>query len=136
MPLLRTGSRGPDVVALQNALNRALVPNPGLTADGVFGARTDAAVRAFQTQRRIAADGVVGPITQCVLRGGPRNPPTVHGVRRIPQPTPSTCWAAATAMLKNSTVPAVIAATPPHLVSGTGGTPNFSERADNVSGSR
>ncbi len=136
MPLLRTGSRGPDVVALQNALNRALVPSPGLTADGVFGARTDAAVRAFQTQRRIAADGVVGPITQCVLRGGPRNPPTVHGVRRIPQPTPSTCWAAATAMLKNSTVPAVIAATPPHLVSGTGGTPNFSERADNVSGNQ
>jgi len=136
MALLRMGSSGADVVALQNALNRALVPSPKLTADGIFGNRTATAVRAFQTQRRIASDGVVGPITQCVLRGGPRGAPTLHSVTRIPQPTPSTCWAAATAMLKGSTVPAVIAATPPHLVSGSGGTPNFSERADHVTGNQ
>ena len=136
IPLLKSGSRGPDVVNLQNALNRALVPSPGLTPDGVFGPNTLAAVRAFQVQRRIAVDGIVGPITHCVLRGGMRPSPTIHNVRLIPQPTASTCWAAATAMLKGMTVQAVIAATPPHLVSSTGGTPNFSERADNVSGNR
>lgn len=136
VPVLRSGSSGPHVVDLQNALNRALVPSPGLTPDGSFGPKTLAAVRAFQTQRRISVDGVVGPITQCVLRGGPRSAPTIHAVRLIPQPTPSTCWAAATAMLKNSTVPAIIAATPPHLILGSGGTANFSERADNVSGNQ
>lgn len=136
MAILRQGSSGPDVVKLQNDLNRALVPSPGLVPDGIFGNATLAAVRAFQTQRRIAVDGLVGPVTQCVLRGGPRSAPVIHAVRLIPQPTPTTCWAASTAMLKNSTVPAVIAATPPALITGTGGTANFSERADNVTGNQ
>lgn len=136
VPVLRSGASGPHVVELQRALNRALVPSPNLQTDGSFGPKTLAAVRAFQTQRRIAVDGVVGPVTQCVLRGGPRPAPTIHGVRLIPQPTPSTCWAAATAMLKNSTVPAIIAATPPHLITASGGTANFSERADNVTGNQ
>lgn len=136
MTILRQGSTGPDVVRLQNDLNRALVPSPGLVPDGIFGGATLNAVRTFQTQRRIAVDGLVGPVTQCVLRGGPRPAPVIHAVRLIPQPTPMTCWAASTAMLKNSTVPAVIAATPPALISGTGGTPNFSERADSVTGNQ
>ncbi len=134
--LLRSGSSGPDVVRLQNDLNRALVPSPGLNPDGSFGSLTAAAVRAFQTQRRIDSDGVVGPVTQCVLRGGPRPSPSIHSVRLIPQPTPTTCWAAATAMLKNSTVLAIIAATPPDLVTSSGGTANFSNRADNVTGNQ
>ena len=134
IPLLRSGSTGAHVVNLQKALNRALTPSPGLNPDGIFGAKTLTAVRAFQSQRRITVDGVVGPITQCVLRGGPRPAPRIHNVRLIPQPTDSTCWAAATAMLKGSTVPAIIAATPPHLITGSGGTANFSERADNVTG--
>jgi len=136
VPTLRAGSTGQAVIDLQNALNRALVPSPNLTPDGTFGAKTLAAVRAFQAQRRVTVDGVVGPITQCLLRGGPRPAPTIHGVRLIPQPTPSTCWAAATAMLKGTTVPAIIAATPPNLVTSTGGTANFSESADNVTGNQ
>jgi hypothetical protein len=35
----------------------------GLQADGIFGALTEAAVRRFQGNQGIAADGVVGPIT-------------------------------------------------------------------------
>ena len=134
--LLRRGSQGQAVRDLQDDLNRALVPNPNLVADGAFGSRTDAAVRAFQSQRRITSDGLVGPVTRCVLRGGPRRPPTIHMVRLIPQPTDSTCWAAATAMLKNSTTQAIIAATPAHLVNTSGGTPNFSNSADNVTGNQ
>ena len=135
-PLLRRGSSGSHVRDLQNALNVALFPSPNLFIDGVFGGQTDTAVRRFQTERRINPDGVVGPITQCVLRGGRRGPPTIHNVRLIPQPTPQTCWAAATAMLKNSTPAAIIATTPPDLITSNGGTANFSERADNVSGNQ
>jgi len=134
-PTLRQGSTGPAVVTLQNNLNRALVPSPRLNPDGVFGSATLNTVRKFQTQRRIGVDGIVGPVTQCVLRGGPRSAPVIHAVRLIPQPTPSTCWAAATAMLKNTTVNAVIAATPPDMIL-DGGIHNFSDRADNVSGNQ
>jgi len=136
IPLLRRSSSGSHVRDLQTALNAALFPSPNLTIDGIFGGQTDAAVRRFQTERRINVDGVVGPITQCLLRGGRRGPPTIHNVRLIPQPTPQTCWAAATAMLKNSTPAAIIAATPADLVTSSGGTANFSERADNVSGNQ
>lgn len=136
VPLLRLGSSGPLVRDLQTALNAALLPSPNLSADGVFGTQTDVAVRRFQTFRRVPADGVVGPITQCVLRGGRRPPPTIHNVTLIPQPTNQTCWAAATAMMKNSTPQAIIAATPADLILADGSVRNFSEGADNVSGNQ
>lgn len=56
MPILRNGSKGDPVRELQNLLR-------GLTVDGIFGPRTEAAVREFQRQAGIAADGIVGPIT-------------------------------------------------------------------------
>ena len=133
-PLLRRGDSNPQVRDLQIALNAALFPSPNLVTDSVFGSNTEFAVRRFQGERRIKVDGIVGPVTQCVLRGGRRPPPTIHNVRLIPQPTPQTCWAAATAMLKNSTPTAIITATPPDLVTSTGGTANFSDNADNVTG--
>jgi peptidoglycan hydrolase-like protein with peptidoglycan-binding domain len=49
--VLRQGSRGAAVVVLQRAVK--------VTADGAFGAKTRAAVMAFQTQQRIARNGVV-----------------------------------------------------------------------------
>jgi peptidoglycan hydrolase-like protein with peptidoglycan-binding domain len=134
---LRIGSRGPEVIALQTALNLAVSPSLGLIPDGEFGPKTDRAVRAYQAQRRIGVDGVVGPITHCVLRGAPRRPlPTIHPVRRIPQPTPSTCWAAAVAMMKESTPQQMIDRTPAHLKFSNGGTPNFPDTADNVTGNQ
>jgi hypothetical protein len=59
---LRIGMTGEDVRALQRRLT-ALGFSPG-GADGAFGPRTDAAVKAFQTTRKLSADGVVGPLTQ------------------------------------------------------------------------
>jgi N-acetylmuramoyl-L-alanine amidase len=60
-PVLRRGSRGQSVRELQGHLNR-LGFSAGI-ADGIFGAITDAAVRRFQSSRRLVQDGIVGPAT-------------------------------------------------------------------------
>jgi peptidoglycan hydrolase-like protein with peptidoglycan-binding domain len=57
--LLKKGSGGAGVAAVQRAL--------GVPADGVFGARTRAAVRGFQGRRGLAVDGIVGPQTRAAL---------------------------------------------------------------------
>src|SRR3954466_371675 len=59
--LLRVGSTGPDVVRVQSAL--------GQVPDGVFGPRTDAAVRVFQGRNGLVVDGIVGPHTWGTLFG-------------------------------------------------------------------
>jgi peptidoglycan hydrolase-like protein with peptidoglycan-binding domain len=51
----------PDVRDLQQAL-KALDHDPG-PIDGVFGARTTNAVKAFQQAKEIAVDGIVGRVT-------------------------------------------------------------------------
>jgi peptidoglycan hydrolase-like protein with peptidoglycan-binding domain len=60
---LRRGSTGPAVVALQKALK--------VTADGQFGPRTDGAVRAFQSRKRLPVTGVVSALTWKALMGQP-----------------------------------------------------------------
>jgi peptidoglycan hydrolase-like protein with peptidoglycan-binding domain len=60
-PTLKKGSKKPEVKDLQEAL-KALGFSPG-KIDGVFGAATEKAVKAFQASVGIDADGVVGPIT-------------------------------------------------------------------------
>jgi len=64
---LRRGSRGPEVKALQQQL--------GITADGIYGPNTEAAVRAFQQRAGIQVDGIAGGQTQSALAAGgsPRN---------------------------------------------------------------
>ncbi|MBQ4343667.1 MAG: peptidoglycan-binding protein [Erysipelotrichaceae bacterium] len=63
---VRYGSQGENVRKVQSALNTINQANgtlTTLTVDGVFGAQTEAAVRAFQSQNGLAADGIVGPAT-------------------------------------------------------------------------
>jgi peptidoglycan hydrolase-like protein with peptidoglycan-binding domain len=60
-PTIRRGSRGPAVRVLQESLI-TLGYNPG-PVDGIFGLRTEAAVKAFQADRKIKVDGIVGPVT-------------------------------------------------------------------------
>lgn len=63
---LRFGSRGAGVRGVQSALNRTN-PSPGLSEDGNFGSRTDAAVRAFQQRKGLQPDGIVGRLTAQAL---------------------------------------------------------------------
>jgi peptidoglycan hydrolase-like protein with peptidoglycan-binding domain len=60
-PTLKKGSKKPEVKDLQEALE-ALGFSPG-KIDGVFGAATEKAVKAFQSSVGIDADGIVGPLT-------------------------------------------------------------------------
>lgn len=63
--------RGSDVMDLQSRLN-ALGFDCG-RADGVFGPRTESALRQFQAQAGVLADGVFGPESLAALRTlGPR----------------------------------------------------------------
>jgi N-acetylmuramoyl-L-alanine amidase len=68
--------QGVSVRQIQERLN-SLGANPRLVADGVFGPRTEAAVVAFQRQRGLNTDGIVGPITWNALfpRGTAPPPP-------------------------------------------------------------
>ena len=59
-PLVRRGDRGNLVWILQAAL---WIHGFRTTPDGIFGPLTEAQVRAFQTARGIASDGIAGPIT-------------------------------------------------------------------------
>jgi peptidoglycan hydrolase-like protein with peptidoglycan-binding domain len=67
-PLLRLGSAGPAVAALQSRLNDAGA-DPSLAPDGQFGPATRAAVVAFQQAHGLVPDGIVGPKTSEVLSG-------------------------------------------------------------------
>lgn len=63
MPLLRQGSRGPDVERLQRLVNLHSPTSPDLQLDGVFGPVTLRALQRFQTGANLAADGVAGKDT-------------------------------------------------------------------------
>jgi|ERR1700722_1554605 len=62
---LQLNSVGPDVLALQQALQAAGF-SPG-AIDGSFGPGTEAAVLAFQRSEGLAADGIVGANTAVAL---------------------------------------------------------------------
>lgn len=63
---IKLGYHGIDSVKeAQCRLNAAI--GAGLNVDGVFGASTDKAVRAFQQQKGLGVDGVVGPSTWSAL---------------------------------------------------------------------
>jgi peptidoglycan hydrolase-like protein with peptidoglycan-binding domain len=80
---LREGARGAGVTQLQNLLR-----NKGynIAADGIFGPKTEAAVRKFQQSKGLAVDGIVGPQTWGALRGTGGS----GGAGGVSQPAPAT----------------------------------------------
>jgi peptidoglycan hydrolase-like protein with peptidoglycan-binding domain len=78
MPTIRQGSSGDAVIAWQKII--------GVAADGKFGPQTTAATKAFQQQKGLVADGIVGSqswlaglgsvLTTPITPGGPPVTPT------------------------------------------------------------
>jgi peptidoglycan hydrolase-like protein with peptidoglycan-binding domain len=62
------GSEGQDVQNAQTALNKVNPDAMQLKADGVFGDKTDARVKAYQKNNNLKVDGIVGPKTSASLR--------------------------------------------------------------------
>lgn len=60
---VRKGSVGEDVKYVQETLQRLGYDIGSSGADGKFGKKTEAAVKAFQQDNGLSADGVVGPMT-------------------------------------------------------------------------
>lgn len=61
---VKYGSRGEDVIKLQMALNSA---GYDLDADGIFGSKTQEAVREYQASKGLTVDGIVGANTWSAL---------------------------------------------------------------------
>ncbi len=62
-PIIRKGSKGSAVTELQAMLLKLGYDLGPCGVDGDFGRRTDAAVRQFQKDHGLAADGIAGPVT-------------------------------------------------------------------------
>jgi|CXWL01.1.fsa_nt_gi peptidoglycan hydrolase-like protein with peptidoglycan-binding domain len=79
--LYQKGDRGQEVALLQQYLTRAGYDTKGI--DGVFGANTEAAVKAIQNATGLTADGLVWPETfEAIanakpIRSTPAAPPVV-----------------------------------------------------------
>ncbi|MBM3676403.1 MAG: peptidoglycan-binding protein [Actinobacteria bacterium] len=70
---VKRGSRGSAVKGVQEVItfhDQSDGEGPPVVIDGVFGPRTDAWVRGFQTAVGIRSDGVVGPLTWRALVSG------------------------------------------------------------------
>ncbi|GAA2033056.1 N-acetylmuramoyl-L-alanine amidase [Pseudokineococcus marinus] len=67
--LLRRGDTGPRVVGLREELARAGAPAGADPEEDVFDDALERVVRAFQQERGLRADGVVGPQTSRALDG-------------------------------------------------------------------
>lgn len=82
-PLLKKGSKGDAVRQLQEAL-KALGFDPG-GIDGVFGARTEAAVKEFQHSVGITADGICGEVTWNFIDEADQSEPVLKkGAKGLP----------------------------------------------------
>lgn len=66
MKTIKKGSRGNEVLILQNALGSATSYFKG-AKDGIFGIITETAVMKFQKEKGLVIDGIVGPKTWAAL---------------------------------------------------------------------
>lgn len=79
MTTLKLNSKGDEVKTLQHKLND--FGNYGLVADGIFGAKTQTAVKDFQKKKGLVVDGIVGAKTWAALgitSNCPSNPPITN----------------------------------------------------------
>ena len=72
------GSTGDDVKRLQRVLARELLWNPFGPIDGVFDSSLELAVKNFQQSNGLTADGIVGPLTWAALPSYREASPTLQ----------------------------------------------------------
>lgn len=87
-PTIKRTDTGEPVKRAQRALRRTA--NESVEVDGIFGARTEEAVKEFQEGNGLVPDGIVGPQTWAKLPGGGAMPvlrigSTGSAVRRVQQ---------------------------------------------------
>ncbi|MBI5874898.1 MAG: peptidoglycan-binding protein, partial [Deltaproteobacteria bacterium] len=68
MPVYKLGSKGNDVKKIQQGLKE--MDFYGGPVDGIFGGGTESAVKLFQRNKGLEADGSVGSITWRAMFGG------------------------------------------------------------------
>jgi N-acetylmuramoyl-L-alanine amidase len=90
---LKKGAEGPAVKQLQDALVKLkyLTAADAKTGPGVFGAKTEAAVKKFQADHKLPTTGYYGEQTQAALKKelaktqAPTEPPSKPGVFKKPE---------------------------------------------------
>ncbi|MEC4818745.1 MAG: peptidoglycan-binding domain-containing protein [Scytonema sp. PMC 1069.18] len=65
LPVLRAGTQGAAVLLLQQLLEAQSYRTYGL--DGIFGSKTEQAVKNYQTNQGLVVDGIVGEKTWAKL---------------------------------------------------------------------
>lgn len=85
-PMFRIGSLGPEVIALQQRLSQLGYYTGEL--DGKYYEGTAAAVKNFQLQNNLDADGIAGEMTLQALSGSEAKPYDPNFVTPTPQPVP------------------------------------------------
>jgi peptidoglycan hydrolase-like protein with peptidoglycan-binding domain len=77
-PTLKLGASGAKVKELQELLNKRVPKPSAVKLDGVFGAKTEAAVKTVQYQFLLKRDGIAGSLTWKSLRANaPIDKPTL-----------------------------------------------------------
>ncbi|MGB9679840.1 MAG: LysM peptidoglycan-binding domain-containing protein [Thermoanaerobacteraceae bacterium] len=105
-PVLKKNDRGPFVTNLQSRL-KSLGFDPG-QIDGIFGSKTEAAVKAYQQSRGLAVSGIVDDITWNALLFGTQpviGTPSYGGIVYIVKPG-DTLWNIA--KMYNTTIEAIL----------------------------
>lgn len=118
--VLHGGSSGQAVRELQVALNNRLNPSPNLIVNGLYTPQTERAVRSFQRSNWLEVDGLAGRCTLDALNGREAQSVILHNVPYFSQPTPATCWAAATAILARTSVQQIRMTTPARFLNDGG----------------
>lgn len=94
------GSQGSEVTELQKLLNQN--GNYNLATDGIFGAKTRAAVKDYQTKNGLAVDGIVGTNTWGALTKAQSTSPSVSTPAATTQETTQAAATAPTFEYKES----------------------------------
>lgn len=80
-PLLQEGTKGAAVIEAQHRL--------GISVDGIFGPKTEAAVKEFQAKHELKPDGIIGPLTWNAMQGNTAPAPPSPGAIAITQSPPA-----------------------------------------------